>query len=132
MKRFKKFMVRYGSFTASLAMALSFWFSNKTCFFICHQPEEPEALKRLVKRKRGKSEMTITENNTLEMKNVVSFRGKVTQQKMEEVMRNFENLIQENKACKTGPTVTVTYAVENEFGQSVMDIEVLIPLDKKK
>lgn len=45
--------------------------------------------------------MTITENNTLEMKNVVSFRGKVTQQKMEEVMRNFENLIQENKACKT-------------------------------
>ena len=75
--------------------------------------------------------MTITENNTLEMKNVVSFRGKVTQQKMEEVMRNFENLIQENKACKTWPTVTVTYAVENEFGQSVMDIEVLIPLDKK-
>ena len=75
--------------------------------------------------------MTITENNTLEMNNVVSFRGKVTQQKMEEVMRNFENLIQENKACKTGPTVTVTYAVENEFGQSVMDIEVLIPLDKK-
>lgn len=75
--------------------------------------------------------MTITENNTLEMKNVVSFRGKVTQQKMEEVMRNFENLIQENKACKTGPTVTATYAVENEFGQSVMDIEVLIPLDKK-
>jgi effector-binding domain-containing protein len=75
--------------------------------------------------------MTITENNTLEMKNVVSFRGKVTQQKMEDVMRNFENLIHENKACKTGPTVTATYAVENEFGQSVMDIEVLIPLDKK-
>lgn len=75
--------------------------------------------------------MTITENNTLEMKNVVSFRGKVTQQKMEDVMRNFENLIHENKACKTGPTVTATYAVENEFGQSVMDIEVLIPVDKK-
>ena len=51
MKRFKKFMVRYGSFTASLAMAVSFWFSNKTCFFICHQPEEPEALKRLVKER---------------------------------------------------------------------------------
>lgn len=51
MKKFKKFMVRYGSLTASLAMALSFWFSNKTCFFICHQPEEPEALKRLVKER---------------------------------------------------------------------------------
>ncbi|WP_124098844.1 DUF5085 family protein [Ruminococcus sp. Marseille-P6503] len=75
--------------------------------------------------------MTITENNTLEMKNVVSFRGKVTQQKMEEVMRSFENLIQENNACRTGPTVTATYAVEDEFGHSVMDIEVLIPVDKK-
>lgn len=75
--------------------------------------------------------MTITENNKLEMTNVISYRGKATQPQMAKIMQELEQIIKENHARKNGPTVSATYAIENEEVQPIMDIEVLIPLDKE-
>ena len=40
----------------------------------------------------------ITENVTLEMENVLSFRGKVTQQQINEIAKEIERMIRENAA----------------------------------
>lgn len=75
--------------------------------------------------------MNITENCKLELENVISFRGKVTQQQMSQIMKEMEQIIRDNLAEKNGPSVTATFSVENNGLQPIMDIEVLIPLNKE-
>lgn len=75
--------------------------------------------------------MNITENCKLEMENVISFRGKVTQQQMPQIIKEMEQIIYENSAGKKGPSVTATFAIENNGSQPIMDIEILIPLNKE-
>ena len=70
--------------------------------------------------------MNITEGNVLEMNNVLSYRGKVTQQEMSAVMNEMQQIIKNSGAEKNGPAVSATFAVE----QPMMDIEVMIPLDR--
>lgn len=75
--------------------------------------------------------MNITENCKFEMENVISFRGKVTQQQMSQVVKEMEQIISENSAEKNGYSVTATFSIENNGSQPIMDIEVLIPLNKE-
>ena len=75
--------------------------------------------------------MTITENETLEMKNVLSFRGKVTQQAFAAKSQEIELILKAAGAEKTAPVVTTTFAVEQGAVGPVMDVEILIPLDKE-
>lgn len=75
--------------------------------------------------------MNITENCKLEMENVISFRGKVTQQQMSQIVKEMEQIISENSAEKKGSSATATFAVESNGSQSIMDIEILIPLNKE-
>lgn len=53
--------------------------------------------------------MNITENCKFEMENVISFRGKVTQQQMSQVVKEMEQIISENSAEKNGYSVTATF-----------------------
>jgi len=41
--------------------------------------------------------MNITENNTYEMTNVISYRGKVTQQQLSVIMNEINTIIQEKR-----------------------------------
>ena len=75
--------------------------------------------------------MNITENCKLEMENVISFRGKVTQQQMSQIVKEMEQIISENSAEKKGFSSTATFAIENNGSQPIMDIEILIPLNKE-
>lgn len=75
--------------------------------------------------------MNITENCKLEMENVISFRGKVTQQQMSQIVKEMEQIISENSAEKKGSLATATFAVESNGSQPMMDIEILIPLNKE-
>lgn len=72
----------------------------------------------------------INENTTYEMNNVFSYRGKVTQQQMAHIVNEMSQIIKDNSSHKNGPTVTATYSIDASGAQPVMDIEVLIPLDK--
>lgn len=71
--------------------------------------------------------MNITEGNTLEMTNVLSYRGKASQQELAAVMNEMQQIIKTSGAEKNGPAVSATFAVADN---SIMDIEIMIPLNK--
>ncbi len=74
--------------------------------------------------------MNITEGNTLEMTNVLLYKGKKTQQEIAALMNEMNEMneiIKNNGAEKVGPAVSATFAATDN---SVMDIEVMVPLDR--
>ena len=68
--------------------------------------------------------MNILEKQTLEMHNVLSFRGKMTHQELIYRSLEIERILKENNAHKSGPSVTTTFSVEKGFGGQIMDVEV--------
>ncbi len=74
--------------------------------------------------------MTIIEHQTLEMNNVMSYRGKMTQTEIAEKSKEIEQLMKAAGANKTAPVATTTFAVEQSARGLVMDIEILVPMDK--
>lgn len=56
--------------------------------------------------------MEIKTGLTFQMKNVLAFRGKVTQETLNEKRKEMENLIKEFNAKPVHPAVTTTYGVE--------------------
>lgn len=73
----------------------------------------------------------ISEGNLLEIKNVVSYRGKVSYQNIGSILSALNKAASDRKAVPVGTPITATYAIENsEFGQ-IVDIEVLLPIDKE-
>lgn len=69
----------------------------------------------------------IKENQDLIMENVLSFRGKGTQQQMQEEVFKIEEVLNSLDAKKNGPITTATYFIEG----NLIDIEILVPLDRK-
>lgn len=72
----------------------------------------------------------ITENTILEMTNVLSFRGKVTHQQLNEKAQEMDKLIQLNNAQKNGASVSATFAIDTSGSVPLIDIELLMPLDR--
>ncbi len=55
----------------------------------------------------------------------------MTQQQINEEMIKIGKLLQDNGAKKQGPIVTITFAIENVNGNHMLDMEILVPIDKK-
>ena len=72
----------------------------------------------------------ISEGNILELRNLISYRNKITQQQMAAIMNEMNEIISSNGAVKTGNPISTTFSVENNLSQPMMDIEILIPLNK--
>jgi len=70
-------------------------------------------------------------NKGLLMENVLSYRTKVTQQEFPKVIHRINEVIIQSGAKKWGHMTTVTYGVEDLNGHQIMDMKVLIPLDKE-
>lgn len=75
--------------------------------------------------------MEIKENQELIMENVLSFRSKVTQVQMQQEMVKIGQVMQEMGLNKNGPITTATYGVGQSGNNQIMDIEILVPLDRK-
>ena len=75
--------------------------------------------------------MEIKENMTLQMKNVLSYRGKMSQQDMMKKSQEIEQVMKEMGVVKAGPSATTTFSVEQGSSGPIMDIEILIPIDKE-
>lgn len=73
----------------------------------------------------------IVENAVLEMENVLSFRTKATQQQLAQASKVIEEMLKNNGIKRNGPGVSATYAVDTTGAEPILDIEILIPLDKK-
>jgi hypothetical protein len=72
----------------------------------------------------------IRESQELRMANVLSFRKQLAASEMQVELAKIGKFVEDGGYTKTGPTVTATFAVESEGGSQVLDMEVLIPLDK--
>ncbi len=67
-------------------------------------------------------------NQELRMENILSFRSKMTHTQVQQELNEIDRFIQLNKLSKSGPSVTVTYSIEDHEGQQLLDTEVLIPI----
>jgi effector-binding domain-containing protein len=72
----------------------------------------------------------VNKNCELTMKNVLAIRKKMGQQEIQQTLMDVGNIISESGANKSGPVVTTTYAVEQTETGPVLDMEILVPLDK--
>lgn len=75
--------------------------------------------------------MNIQEHMTLEMYNVLSYRAKMSQLEFAHKGKEIEQILSAAGASKNGPTVTTTFSVQEENQEMVMDVEILIPLERK-
>ncbi len=75
--------------------------------------------------------MKIIEHETLELKNVLSYRGKVTQQELIAKSREIELLLRDWQVEQTMRAVTTTFAVEQTASGPLVDVEILVPLDRE-
>lgn len=74
--------------------------------------------------------MSIIENQVLEFQNVLSFRGKITQQELENKPQEMGEIIIQNGATKIGPYLLATHGVEPGLLSLLLDVELLIPIDR--
>jgi len=75
--------------------------------------------------------MEITQNQTLEMQNLLSYRGRMTQQEFTAKAQEIERILQEHGAQKAAPVITTTFSVEQGAMGPIMDAEILVPLNKE-
>lgn len=68
----------------------------------------------------------IKEKQELNVTNLLSFRGKVSQAELESISKDMQNVITMHGAKPVGSAITATFAVEN----GMIDIEILVPIDK--
>ena len=74
--------------------------------------------------------MEIKEEMNLQMKNVFSYRGKLTEKALAKKKVEIESLIKEFGAHPVHPAITTSYGADQNPAGPVIDMEVLIPLDK--
>jgi effector-binding domain-containing protein len=72
----------------------------------------------------------IRENQELHMTNVLSFRKRAAMAEIQTELARVGRFVEDGGFTKAGPTVTATFAAEVIDGAQVLDMEVLIPLDK--
>lgn len=68
----------------------------------------------------------IKEYQTLELENLISFRGKILQNEIQQIGNEMEHEISINGCIKKGNPITAIYNSSEKY----IDIEILIPLDK--
>ncbi len=66
----------------------------------------------------------------LRIEKVLSLRKKVLQNELNNEMAKIGRFLSDNSLRKVGPIVTATFAVEALNGQAILDMEILVPIDK--
>ena len=64
------------------------------------------------------------------MKNVISYRAKMTQKEMNIAMNRLMTLINDNGLTQSGYITTSTFSIEKVGSIELIDIEILCPVDK--
>jgi len=72
----------------------------------------------------------ILTNQELCMSNVLSFRKKIPVHNLQNEVERMEKFIKDGGYTKAGPSVSATYGLELQNNEQMIDVEVLIPLDK--
>mgnify|MGYP000972065557 CR=1 FL=1 len=64
------------------------------------------------------------------LENVLSLRKKLTQEEINSEIANIKKYFELNGIGKAGPIVTSTHSVEMERGVAILDMEIIIPMDR--
>lgn len=73
----------------------------------------------------------ILEHQKLDMRNLISFRGKVRQEEISEVIQIMRNYAVAQGSDMAGGPISVTYGVEQTEYGAIADAEIMIQVDKK-
>jgi effector-binding domain-containing protein len=73
----------------------------------------------------------VNKNCEYKMENVLSIRKKITQQEIQQTLADMGNVIATLGVNKNGPLVTTTFGMEQTPTGPVLDMEILVPLDKE-
>ena len=73
---------------------------------------------------------SILENQELHITNALSLRGKVTQADLQQEVVRIGKFVEDGGYTRTGSTVSVTYAIEQQGTSPILDVELITPLDK--
>ena len=68
----------------------------------------------------------IKSNQELEINNILSFRSKMKQNELDNVIKNMELKIQGLGARRLGNPITATFGIDGEY----LDVEILLPVDR--
>jgi hypothetical protein len=74
--------------------------------------------------------MEIKTEENLQMKNVLSFRGKLDQKALMEKRQEIDDLMKKLGVHAIHPAITTTFGVEQTDKGPVMDMEILVPIDR--
>lgn len=74
---------------------------------------------------------SISEGQQLDVRNLISFRGKLKQEELPEVMLRMKSYADVQGANVMGGPISVTYGVEQTKDGVVADAEIMMPLDKE-
>ena len=74
--------------------------------------------------------MNILIGQSYKMKNVISYRAKMTQKEMNIAMNRLMTLIKDNGLTQNGYITTSTFSIEKAGNTELIDIEILCPVDK--
>lgn len=73
----------------------------------------------------------IEQGKELRLENVLSLRKKIAQNEIINEMMKIGQFLKDNGLRKVGPVVTTTFAVGTINGQPVLDMEILVPIDRE-
>jgi len=73
----------------------------------------------------------VESNKNFSVNNVLSFRKKITQDQANEEMKKIAKFLESQDIKQSGPVITATFDVDTDNGDPLMDMEILIPMDRK-
>lgn len=76
-------------------------------------------------------DLQILEGQKLRMENVLSYRKKINADDMNKSIVAMRDLIKEKGATETGPVTMATFSIEMVGKKQMVEVEILIPMDKK-
>ena len=74
--------------------------------------------------------MEVQQGKELNLENVLSLRKRMTEAEVQQEMIQIGKFLESKDINKNGPVVTATFAVEEVDGQVILDMEILVPMDK--
>jgi effector-binding domain-containing protein len=75
--------------------------------------------------------MQIEKGKELRLENLLSLRKKLTQEEVNIELDKISKFLDEKGIKKNGSLVTATFGIESQSGHPTLDIELLLPMDKK-
>lgn len=73
--------------------------------------------------------MEINQKNIYSVEQVITYRGKVNNKLINNVMSQLLSVINDTGLKTNGPTITAIHSIANDCGDQIIDIEIVVPIN---